>query len=254
MKAKNILLGIGAMLGLLLPGLQASEWDKKTIITFPEAVEIPGRVLPAGEYVIKRADESLPNVIQITNPEETEVFATVQALPTIRQKPSDKVEVVTEERPVGSPEALKKWFYPGDLTGAEFVYPDSDRNLLAAATAPSLAEQAPSGPPAVEPSSEEAQPLSTAEEEEEAPIAERQSEEPVEVAQARPPAAPAPGTTQAQPAPSRQQAPSAVGQAQEPTQEEELPQTATSLTLASLLGGLAVFGGAALRKLSRRLG
>jgi hypothetical protein len=231
------------MLGLLLPGLQASEWDKKTIITFQEPLEIPGMVLPAGEYVIKRADEALPNVIQFTNAEETEVFATVHALPTIRQEPSDEVEIVTEERPSGSPEALKKWFYPGDLTGAEFVYPKSDPYLAAAATGPSIAERAPSAAPAVHPRPEETAPASTpARAEEPVPAVERQSDEPVAIAQAQPPATPGPGTTQAQPAPSQKQ----------PAQEE-LPQTATSLTLASMLGGLAVFGGAMLRRLSRQL-
>lgn len=247
MKTKNILLGIGAMFGLLLPGLQASEWDKKTIVTFQEPMKIPGTVLPPGEYVIKRADESLPNVIQFTNREESQVFATVQALPTIRQKPSDKVEIITEERPTGSPEALKKWFYPGDLTGAEFVYPESDRRLLAAVTGPRIAERSPSAAPSVTPRVEEARPANTpAKAEEPVPIVERQSDEPAVIAQAQPPAAPGPGATQAQPAPSRQ--PASSGQ-----EQEELPQTATSLTMASLLGGLAVCGGTLLRRLSRRL-
>jgi len=245
MKTKPIILAFGVMVGLiLLPNLQASEWDKKTIITFPEPVQIPGMVLPAGEYVVKRADGSLPNVIQFTNPEETEVFATVHALPTIRQKPSDKVEIVTEERPTGSPEALKKWFYPGDLTGAEFVYPKSESNLLASATAPKTLESK----PAATHDSHSEQPASPSASELYA-----EDEEPAVIAQTRPPATPGPGATQAQPASSRQQASSGQGQAQEPAQEE-LPQTATSLTLASMLGGLAVFGGALLRRFSQKVG
>jgi len=250
-RSKNIILGMGAVLGMmLLPSLQASEFDKKTIITFPEPMQIPGMVLPAGEYVVKRADGSLPNVIQFTNPEESEVFATVQAIPTIRQKPLDEVEIVTEERPSGSPEALKKWFYPGDLTGAEFVYPNSEANLLASARTPRIVESEPNATSPVSHPPEElttssASPEPVAEPGWEQAEGEVQAEEPVEIAQATP----GPGATQAQPA---QQAP--FGQAAEAPAEEELPQTATSLTLASLLGGLAVFGGAALRRLSRQLG
>jgi hypothetical protein len=35
----------------------------------------------------------------------------------------DKAILQLEERPSGQPEALKAWFYPGDNTGIEFVYP-----------------------------------------------------------------------------------------------------------------------------------
>jgi len=255
MRNKTIISAIGIMLGLTLltgPALQASVWDKKTIISFPESMEIPGTVLPAGTYVVKRADGSLPNIMRFSNAEETEVYATVITVPTQRARPSDEVEIVLEERPTGSPEAIKKWFYPGELTGAEFVYPKSG-NLLAAATPPVLFPSAqaaePAEPaftlPAEEP--EEAYPSAAGLDEPaelEEPLEERQSEEPVEIAQAQPPASP--GAPQAQPAPSRQVAP------QDPAQEE-LPQTATSLTLASMLGGLAIFGGALLRRFSRRL-
>jgi len=252
MQSRTIIFAIGLMLGLTLlsgPNLQANTLDKKTIIMFPEPMEIPGMVLPAGEYVVKRADGSLPNVIRFTNMDETEVFATVHAIPTQRSTPSDKVEIVTEERPVGSPEAIKKWFYPGELTGAEFVYPKSG-NLLAASTPPVLfpsAQAAETEPAVTLPAEEPEEAGPTAEFEE--PLEEQPSEEPVELAQAQPPATPAPGATQAQPA--RQQAPSGQGQSQAPAQE--LPQTATGLTLASMLGGLAIFGGAMLRRLSRRL-
>jgi len=35
------------------PGARADQWDKKkTIVTFNDAVEIPGQVLPAGTYVL----------------------------------------------------------------------------------------------------------------------------------------------------------------------------------------------------------
>ena len=32
----------------LAPGARADQWDKKTIVTFSDSVEIPGQVLPAG--------------------------------------------------------------------------------------------------------------------------------------------------------------------------------------------------------------
>jgi hypothetical protein len=258
MKGKNMLLRIGIMFSVIMaPVLMASELDKKTIINLPEAMEIPGQVLPAGEYVIKRADESLPNVIQFSNAEETEVLATVHTIPTQRPKPSDKAEIVVEERPAGSPEAIKKWFYPGELTGAEFVYPGE--TLVAQATAPSEFEtrssDAPASPAAEEeapagPSSKAQEPLEKPVEE---PIAERQAEEPVVMAQARPEPAPEPGATQTRPSASGQPATSGQSQLQDPAQQQ-LPRTATGLPLASLLGGLAIFGGVMLRRFSGRRG
>ncbi len=35
------------------PGVQADEWNKKTVMTFSQPVEIPGQILPAGTYTIK---------------------------------------------------------------------------------------------------------------------------------------------------------------------------------------------------------
>jgi hypothetical protein len=35
----------------------------------------------------------------------------------------DKPIVRFDERTAGSPEAIHSWFYPGDNTGWEFVYP-----------------------------------------------------------------------------------------------------------------------------------
>jgi hypothetical protein len=237
MKTKQNIFGIGtrwALFGLIfLPSLQASDFDKKTSILLREPMQIPGLVLPAGDYVIKRADASLPNVIRFTNANETEVFATVQTIPTYRSKTTSNVEIVTEERPAGAPEALKKWFYPGDIAGAEFVYPKS--NLIAAATVPSSLERREATPTPTQSSLDEEAVYY--------PVAEE--EEPIEIAQARSSPAPEPGAVQSGSAGTRAvRAPASV--------QEELPETASSLPLASLLGGIAVFGGAVLRRFSRR--
>jgi len=41
---------------VLAPGARADQWDRKTIVTFNDSVEIPRQVLPAGTYVFKLAD------------------------------------------------------------------------------------------------------------------------------------------------------------------------------------------------------
>jgi hypothetical protein len=43
--------------GVVLPRRAAAdEWNKQTVVTFSQAVAVPGRVLPAGTYVLQMAD------------------------------------------------------------------------------------------------------------------------------------------------------------------------------------------------------
>ena len=117
---------------LVTPHARADEWDKKTTLTFSEPIQVPGAVLPAGTYVFKLLDsESDRNIVEIFNADETRLMATVMAIPDERATPSDKTIVTFDERPSGQPEALQTWFYPGDTSGLEFVYPKQKATELA---------------------------------------------------------------------------------------------------------------------------
>jgi hypothetical protein len=81
-------------------------------------------VLPAGTYVFKILDsQSDRHIVQIFNADETQIYATILAIPNYRLKATDKTVVTFRERPAGEPEALRAWFYPGRNWGEEFVYP-----------------------------------------------------------------------------------------------------------------------------------
>jgi hypothetical protein len=104
--------------------LKADIHDRKTIITFGSTVEIPGVVLLKGTYVFKLYDSpSDRSIVQIFNEEQNHVYATVLAMPSYRENPPDKTDVTFWERAENSPQAVKSWFYPGDVYGLEFVYP-----------------------------------------------------------------------------------------------------------------------------------
>jgi|SRR5216684_2791352 hypothetical protein len=107
----------------LAPGARADQWDKKTIVTFGAAVEIPGQVLPAGTYVFKLAT-NFPDrhVVQIWTADENQILATIMTIANSRLEPYDQSTFEFDERSSGSPMALKAWFYSGDNTGQEFVY------------------------------------------------------------------------------------------------------------------------------------
>ena len=132
--ATIICLTLGA---LALPSrVNADAWDKKTIVTFSQPVEIPGRqVLPAGTYVFKLLDSSSDrNIVQIFNKDQTHVYATILAIPNSRLQATDKPVVTFRERPAGKPEAIRAWFYPGANWGQEFVYPKTRAIELAKIT------------------------------------------------------------------------------------------------------------------------
>ena len=107
----------------LVPGSKGSTWNKKTVVTFGEDVEIPGKVLPAGTYVFKLAGfHTDRHIVQIWNADENQLLATVVADPAMRLEPANDSVFEFEERPSNSPMVLKYWFYPGDTIGQEFSY------------------------------------------------------------------------------------------------------------------------------------
>jgi len=103
---------------------KADTWDRKTIVTFGDSIEIPGQVLPAGTYVFKLLNSTSDRrIVQIWNAEETQLLATILTVPNFRSDLPDRTIFEFDERPSDSPMALHSWFYPGDNTGQEFVYP-----------------------------------------------------------------------------------------------------------------------------------
>ena len=108
----------------IVPGAHADEWNKKTVMTFSQPVEIPGQILPAGTYTFVLLDSPADrHIVQIFNADGSQIIATVLAINNYRLKPTGDTVVKFAERAGDNPEALKAWFYPGDNFGQEFVYP-----------------------------------------------------------------------------------------------------------------------------------
>src|ERR1700684_3440247 len=142
MKTRVMLfVGLG-LLGGMVHLAAADDFDQKTVFTFSGPVEVPGQVLPAGTYVFKLADSTSDrNIVQVFNKDENHLYGTFLAIPDYRLQPADKTIITFEERPAGSPEAVKAWFYPGENYGRDFVYPKPKATALAKANntpAPSM--------------------------------------------------------------------------------------------------------------------
>jgi hypothetical protein len=65
-KAAFCLLAATVLGAAVLPSARADEWNKKTVVTFSQAVEVPGKVLPADTYTFQLLDSpSDRHIVQI---------------------------------------------------------------------------------------------------------------------------------------------------------------------------------------------
>jgi hypothetical protein len=101
----------------------ADEFNEQTTITFSAPIQIPGQVLPAGTYIVQKADpEDDQNLVRIFSADHTVLYATLQTVPVERRDPTGDTTITLAEPENGDPTVLVNWFYPGLLTGHEFVY------------------------------------------------------------------------------------------------------------------------------------
>jgi hypothetical protein len=127
---------VGLLAGAALaPSARADEWNKKTILTINESIQVPNKVLPPGTYVMKLLDsQSDRHIVQIFDKNEQHLETTILAIPNYRLEPTGKTQLQFWETPPGQPKALRAWFYPGDNFGQEFAYPKSEAMQIASAT------------------------------------------------------------------------------------------------------------------------
>jgi hypothetical protein len=118
-----------------VPSSMADQWNKKTIITVGEPIQVPGKVLQPGKYVMKLMDSpSNRHIVQIFNEREDQLQTTILAIPNYRLEVTGDTQLGFWETPAGQPKALRAWFYPGDNFGQEFAYPKNEAVTIAAAT------------------------------------------------------------------------------------------------------------------------
>jgi len=232
----------GVLFSFVAFHVTADEWDKKTVLTTKETIQVPNATLEPGTYVFKLLNsESDRNIVQVFNQDGTHLITTILAIPNYRLTPTGKSEFTFWEVPAGQPPAMRAWFYPGNQFGQEFAYPKNSSAQIASytktlvpTTSAQSAEEMKSAdvtgtnengqnsnldkqtytPP------QPATPVPTPQ-----PQVTEPEPQPTQMAQATPPEpAPAPQTTQ----PMAQPEPAAI--------PSELPSTGSQLPLVALLG------------------
>src|SRR4029077_4484944 len=135
MKTNKLYIVVGLIIAFSLfseLAAHADESDQATTLTFNQPIQIPGQVLPAGTYLFKLANsDSGRDFVYIFNPDRTHIYATLQTIPTDRQDPTGQTVITLAEQGTGKPDVLLNWFYPGNLTGNEFLYSDQKEKELA---------------------------------------------------------------------------------------------------------------------------
>jgi len=103
--------------------------------TFSGAVEIPGAVLPAGQYLFHLADpDSSRQVLQVMSADGKKVYSMFFSLPIHRNDAPNEAEVRLLEAPAGVPPAISTVWYAGETSGRELIYPKDQAKRIAKAT------------------------------------------------------------------------------------------------------------------------
>jgi hypothetical protein len=224
------------------PLAKADEWNKRTILTVNEAIQLPTVVLQPGTYTFKLLDsQSDRHILQVFDKDGMHLITTILAIPNYRLRPTGKSEFAFWEVPAGQPPAMRAWFYPGDNFGQEFAYPKNMSTQIAASTKMLV-------PTTTATTTEEykSAPISATNETGETASLDSNTYTRTETAEVA--AAPAP---QAAPAPvETPREVAAAAPAPEPVQAQtpaDLPHTASNVPLIGLLGLVSMAGFFALR-------
>ena len=128
---------VTAVLCLLTIGAAAQDnnINRRTFLTFSNAVELPGVTLQAGTYLFRLADsQSNRHIVQVFSQDEKQIHATLLAVPAERLETSDENVIMFREEAAGATPAIQYWYYPGVRTGHEFVYPKEQAMRIAQRT------------------------------------------------------------------------------------------------------------------------
>ena len=248
LKAFVLASSVGLIGAALAPTLHADEWNKRTILTVNEPIQVPGKVLEPGQYVMKLLDSpSNRHIVQIYDRDEQHLITTVLAIPNYRLQPTGNTQFGWWETPAGQPKALRSWFYPGDNFGQEFAYPKNEAMQIASTVnqpVPTTYATSESDLTTARVGTVDQQ--GTERELENTPTGTMAAQTPVQTAQNNPPSTPMENTAE------RQATPVATPAATPAPERRHLPRTASPYAAVALFGLVSLLGATVLTFASRR--
>ena len=228
--------------------------QKRTIMTFSAPVEMPGVTLPAGTYVFRIADTPSRNVVQVLDKNEKDMIGQWLYVSAERPQVSGETVVTFKETKEGTTPAVQFWYYPGERTGKEFIYPKEQALKIAARTGVGVRTDDGvvngSGLPAADAAVATTEPASTS-----GDVYAQAQTTPAETLRTSSAVGtsgrydgPAVGTSGADQSASVRQDTNVRQESTTASNRTELPRTASRLPLSGILGFLALAGAAGLRK------
>lgn len=119
-----VLFSMGLILAALPTAARASEANKRTLMTINEPLALPGVVLSPGTYTFKLLTPVVdPDLVEVANAHDTHMVAMFMAVPDYRDVRTGHPAFQLAEQPKDDPLALKAWFFAGQHSGVEFLYP-----------------------------------------------------------------------------------------------------------------------------------
>jgi LPXTG-motif cell wall-anchored protein len=258
---------IGVLATMSFPiASMADDYDKKTIITITEPLEVPGIVLQPGKYVFKLLNSSSNrHIVEVMNERMDHLYALTFTAAARKIQPKGRTVLTFYEGKGNQPHAIRQWYWPGDLDGQEFLYPHKQAERISAVAGVKVPEGA------IPTSKESGQKLiaDNAEKEETKVVLESRAVEPapattttVVTAQPAPEPEPEPRTLALNAEPPAPEPAPQVSQTPPPPAEpvtvakaietETLPQTASPLPLIALFGVIALLLAASIGIFARR--
>ncbi|HEY4359896.1 MAG TPA: hypothetical protein VGN17_02955 [Bryobacteraceae bacterium] len=120
---------------------RADDLDKKTVVTLDQPTEVPGIVLQPGTYVIKLLNSSSNrHIVEIFNEKMDHLYALTFAVAADRVERKGKTVLTFYEGSATRPQAMRRWFWPGDTNGQEFVYPKDQAEQIRRSTKDTVPE------------------------------------------------------------------------------------------------------------------
>ena len=136
---------------------QAVQKEIKVALDGP--LEVPGKSLSAGKYVITREETPGHPIVKIFDGDENKLVVTMIGIPADLGKAPEDSMIALFETAGDNPPALRALFFRGDSVGVEFVYPSERAKTLAKESGENVmaADNATSPNPSEEPTPEQLQ-------------------------------------------------------------------------------------------------
>lgn len=127
----------GALLAWITTGTAAAKPpDRDSQFTFKRSVEVPGATLPAGTYVFRLLRGPSRDLVQVVRDDGRTYAIFFARRNAVKRNIPPGAALRFSDLTPGVPPAVQTWWYPGEQTGYEFVYPAQQRLARAAAARP----------------------------------------------------------------------------------------------------------------------